>query len=72
MKRIEDEYSCDGCGKILPFDDVTWYTSTIGFCRKCATNLYRNVPLTVRNFCYDEIEGGDNDVAEFICERANN
>lgn len=63
------DYCCDGCGEPVEFDNVYWFTSSIGFCEKCDNLLHKKVPQAVLNFCYDECEGGDNEIAEFICNQ---
>ena len=67
----EDTYYCDGCGKPESYEDLFWFTSSIGFCDKCDTKLHKNVPQSVLDFCYDECEGGDNEVAAFIIDLAS-
>lgn len=64
-------YGCDGqsssCLGEIPFEDVNWFTSSLGFCTHCFGRLHRH-PQKVLDFCYDEVEGGDDSVAEFIVE----
>ena len=61
-----DTYGCDGCGERFAWDDIHWFTSSIGFCEKCDILLHKKVPQSVLDFCYDECEGGSDEVAEFI------
>lgn len=64
-----DDYGCDGCGNRLPFDDIRWFTSTVGFCPDCNTLLHKRVPQCILDFCYDEVEGGNDEVAEFLANQ---
>lgn len=70
MIPFDDTYCCDGCGKTCPWPLVNWFTSTVGFCEKCHSRLINRVPQTVLDFCYDEIESGSDEVAEFISKLA--
>lgn len=63
------KYHYDGCGEPVDWDNVYWFTSSIGFCEKCDVLLHKKVPQAVLDFCYDECEGGDNEIAEFICNQ---
>jgi hypothetical protein len=66
----DNTYGCDGCGERFDWDDINWFTSSIGFCNKCYDLLHRRVPSSVLDFCYDRCEGGDNEIAQFIIEQA--
>ncbi len=64
-------YMCDGinenCLGEIPYDDVIWFTSRVGLCPICYGRLTRPlVPFKVIEFCYNEMDGGDDEMAEFL------
>ena len=70
LKKLErDTYMCDGksssCLGEIPYDDVNWFTSSLGFCEHCWGRLHR-APQKILDYCYDECEAGDDEVAEFV------
>ena len=68
---MRDTYGCDGlsnsCLGEIPYEDVHWFTSSIGFCPHCSGRLMRH-PQKVLEFCYDECNAGDNEIAQFVIE----
>lgn len=65
---MADTYCCDGknpnCEGIILYDKVNWFSSKLGFCDCCMTQL-RKAPRIVLDLLYDN---SDNDeVAEYIC-----
>lgn len=67
----KDTYMCDGinnnCLGEIDFNEVNWFTPGIGFCPVCWGRLHRaSVPQKILDFCYDEVEGGDSEMADFV------
>lgn len=65
----EETYGCDGlstnCLGEIPFSEVDWFTGSIGFCVHCSGRLHRH-PQKILDFCYEQCEGGDNEIANFV------
>lgn len=65
MNEEKYTYHCDGCFEELPFDDVNWFTSSIGFCDSCDAYLHKVFPSIVLEDLYDICNGGnENDEAD--------
>ena len=65
---MEDTYLCDGqsssCLGEIPFDEVNWFTSGMGFCTHCNGRLHRH-PQKLLDFLREQIEVGDDEIANF-------
>ena len=61
-------YMCDGinscCLGDTPLDQITWFTSRLGFCPHCSNRLHR-IPTKVLEFLYEQCDADDEDVINF-------
>lgn len=64
----EEDYGCDCCGARIPIDDVNWFASTVGFCDKCDEKLYERIPREVLEVCCEEVDAGNDKVAQWIVD----
>ncbi len=69
--NADDTYGCDGisdgCIGLIPYEEVNWFTSSLGFCDCCNKNLHIKLP-SVYDELYDRCCSGDVDAVKMIVE----
>lgn len=66
-----ETYLCDGrnqaCLEETPLDQITWFTSKLGFCPHCINRL-RRTPAEVLELLRNECEANNEDCVNFVLE----
>ena len=68
--RMGDMYGCEGrnhnCQGLVEWDNVNWFTSSIGFCDTCWDKLHKTLTDEEMENLYNACESGDSKAVERI------
>lgn len=59
-------YHCDHCGVELEWDNVNWFSSSIGFCNLCSDALHSKLSSEEIEQLYNKCERGDNTAQKVV------